>query len=200
VDIEKFTFQEKKSEFFLTVSRLVSYKKVSLIVEAFNKLGKPLVVIGDGPELNYISKIAKNNIQILGAVSDEMLQKYMSEAKAFIYAACEDFGIAIVEAQACGTPVIAYQGGGATETVKDIREFPQTGTGLFFNAQTVESLMETVKIFSTLENKFKAENNRLQANKFSSQIFKKCYLEFLEHCTQEFSQRKFGTDYKDETT
>jgi glycosyltransferase involved in cell wall biosynthesis len=191
VNINKFPFQEKKSEFYVTVSRLVSYKKVSLIVEAFNRLGKPLVVIGDGAELNEIRSFAKPNIKILGAVSDEKMIKYMSEAKAFIYAACEDFGIAIVEAQACGTPVIAYKGGGAMETVKDIREFPDTGTGLLFSPQTVEGLMEGIETFTTLENKFNPENNRLQANQFSNQIFKKNYLEFLDDCKQKFKQIKF---------
>lgn len=189
VDVDKFTFSEQKSEFYLTVSRLVSYKKVSLIVEAFNQLGKPLVVIGDGPELNQIRQNARSNIQVLGAVSDAILKKYMSEAKAFIYAACEDFGIAIVEAQACGTPVIAYNGGGATETVKDIREFPDTGTGLFFKPQTVEGLVEAVKTFSNLESKFLPENSRLQANKFSSNKFKQSYQEFVDHCGQEFSKK-----------
>lgn len=190
VNINKFPFQEKKSEFYVTVSRLVSYKKVSLIVEAFNRLGKPLVVIGDGAELNEIRSIAKSNIKILGAVSDEKMIKYMSEAKAFIYAACEDFGIAIVEAQACGTPVIAYKGGGAMETVKDIREFPDTGTGLLFSPQTVEGLMEGIETFTTLENKFNPENNRLQANQFSNQIFQQNYLEFLNDCQERFKQIK----------
>lgn len=190
VNINKFPFQEKKSEFYVTVSRLVSYKKVSLIVEAFNRLGKPLVVIGDGAELNEIRSIAKSNIKILGAVSDEKMIKYMSEAKAFIYAACEDFGIAIVEAQACGTPVIAYKGGGAMETVKDIREFPDTGTGLLFSPQTIEGLMEGIETFTTLENKFNPENNRLQANQFSNQIFQQNYLEFLNDCQERFKQIK----------
>jgi glycosyltransferase involved in cell wall biosynthesis len=191
VDVEKFTLQATKGEFYLTVSRLVSYKKVSLIVEAFNKLGKPLVVIGEGPELAQIKAEAKSNITVLGSVSDAMLKKYLSEAKAFVYAACEDFGIAIVEAQACGTPVIAYQGGGARETVIDIREYPEMGTGLFFYPQTVKNLVETVEIFTKLEDKFKPEKIRLHASKFSSLVFQQSYLQFLDHCRQEFKQRKF---------
>lgn len=189
VDVDNFTFSEQKSEFYLTVSRLVSYKKVSLIVEAFNELGKPLVVIGDGPELVQIRQNARPNVQILGAVSDQVLKKYMSEAKAFIYAACEDFGIAIVEAQACGTPVIAYQGGGAVETVKDIVEFPETGTGLLFKPQTKEGLIEAVKTFDLLDKKILPDNIRLQAHKFSPTIFKNSYLEFLDHCCREFSHQ-----------
>jgi glycosyltransferase involved in cell wall biosynthesis len=191
VDVDKFPFQEKKAEFYLTVSRLVSYKKVSLIIEAFNQMGEPLVVIGDGPELKQIRSRAGPNIQVLGAVSEPTLKEYMSQAKAFVYAACEDFGIAIVEAQACGTPVIAYQGGGATETVKDIRTFPETGTGLLFFPQTVGALVEAVKNFTKIENKFNPENIRLQANKFSPKIFTKSYLEFLDHCSREFDPGKF---------
>ncbi len=192
VDVDKFPFEAKKAEFYLTVSRLVSYKKVSLIVEAFNRLKKPLVVIGEGPELNQIRRRAGPNIQVLGTVSMKTLKKYMSQAKAFIYAACEDFGIAIVEAQACGTPVIAYQGGGALETVKDIRKFSETGTGLFFFPQTVEALVEAVEKFTQLEYKFNPENNRLQASKFSPKIFTKSYLEFLDYCCQEFDRVKFS--------
>jgi glycosyltransferase involved in cell wall biosynthesis len=136
--------------------------------------------------LNQIRQHARSNIQVLGQVPEQILIKYMSEAKAFVYAACEDFGIAIVEAQACGTPVIAYNGGGATETVKDIREFPDNGTGLFFKPQTVQGLVEAVKTFSDLEAKFLPENSRLQAHKFSSKKFKQSYQEFVDHCCQEF--------------
>lgn len=190
VDLEKFTFTEKKEDFYLIVSRLVSYKKVSLIVEAFNQLGLPLVVIGDGTELEQIRQKALPNITILGSVSDEILKQYMSSAKAFIYAACEDFGIAIVEAQACGTPIIAYAGGGALETVKDIRQYPDDGTGILFSPQTVTGLIEGVKSFIMLERSFKPENNRLHAEQFSSNTFKKSYLEYFDYCYQNFSQKK----------
>src|SRR4028119_1170995 len=132
VNIERFSLVTQKEDFYLTVSRLVSYKQVSLIVQAFNQLGRPLVVIGDGPELEAIGKLAGPNVQILGFQPDPVVEQYMAQAKAFVYAACEDFGIALVEAQACGTPVIAYGAGGALETVLDIREHPQTGTGLLF--------------------------------------------------------------------
>lgn len=112
VQVSQFPFQPQKSDYYLTVSRLVSYKKVNLIVEAFNRNGLPLVVIGDGAEFKKLKKIAKNNITFLGRVDQTTLKQYMAQAKAFVYAACEDFGIALVEAQACGTPVIAYAGGG----------------------------------------------------------------------------------------
>ena len=185
VNIKRFAYQEKKADFYLTLSRLVSYKKISLIVQAFNQLGKPLVVIGDGPELQKIRKLAKSNVEILGKQPDNVVEQYLQEAKAFVYAACEDFGIALVEAQACGTPVIAYQGGGALESVLDIGQFPQTATGLLFAPQTPEALVEAVKNFESLEKQFSAENCRRQANRFTSEQFKHTYLNFLSDCQKE---------------
>ena len=186
VDIDRFSFQSQKEDFYLTVSRLVSYKKVSLIVEAFNQLQKPLVIIGDGSELNKIRQLANSNVQILGFQPHNVVEKYMAKAKAFVYAACEDFGIALVEAQASGTPVIAYKGGGASEIVKDLRQYPETGTGLLFDSQQPESIVETVKIFDKFESQLNLENCRLQANKFKPTIFKKSYLNFLTDCCREF--------------
>ena len=110
VDVEAFTMQEEKENFYFTASRMVPYKKVKLIVEVFNEVPeKELVVIGDGTEYEQIVKIAKSNVRILGYQSFEVLKDYMQRAKAFVFAAEEDFGITPVEAQACGTPVIAYE-------------------------------------------------------------------------------------------
>jgi glycosyltransferase involved in cell wall biosynthesis len=185
----RFTFEPKKEDFYLTVSRLVSYKQVSLIVRAFNQLGYPLVVIGDGPELNLIQELAQPNIKILGAQPNQVVEEYMAKAKAFVYAAWEDFGIALVEAQACGTPVIAYGGGGALETVVDIRHFPEKGTGLFFSPQTPEALVGAVETFQELEHQFNLESCPLQAAKFSPKIFETSYLTFLEACCQDFLKK-----------
>lgn len=182
VEIERFSFQPHKEDFYLTVSRLVNYKQIVLIVQAFNQLGKPLVVIGDGPQLQQIRQLAQANVQILGHQPDSVVEAYMMKAKAFVYAACEDFGIAPVEAQAGGTPVIAYGAGGILETVLDIRQHPKTGTGLLFAPQKPEALVEAVQTFSELQNRFNPENCRRQAAKFSSTIFKKSYLEFLDSC------------------
>jgi glycosyltransferase involved in cell wall biosynthesis len=189
VNTERFVFQPNKEDFYLTVSRLVSYKKVSLIVEAFNRSGKPLVVIGSGPEIKKITEMAKSNVQVLGEQSDNVVEDFMRRAKAFVYAAREDFGIALVEAQACGTPVIAYGGGGALETVKDIRVEPNGGTGLLFSSQQPEDLNEAIATFEQLEKKFVLDNCRLQAAKFTPKIFEKSYWEFLENCLQK--QKKF---------
>lgn len=190
VNLNRFSFQTKKEDFYLTVSRLVSYKKVSLIVEAFNRLGYPLIIIGEGEELNLIRQIAKPNIQILGAQPNEVVEQYMSKAKAFVYAACEDFGIALVEAQACGTPVIAYGGGGALETVLDLRQYPDEGTGLLFSPQTPEALIETIETFSKFQGQVNPDNCRHQATKFSPEIFKTAYLATIEDCCQDFFIKK----------
>lgn len=186
VNIERFPFLASKQDFYVTVSRLVSYKQVSLIVRAFNQIKKPLVVIGTGPELENLRKLAKPHIQVLGAQPDEMVEKYMAKAKAFVYAACEDFGISLVEAQACGTPVIAYGAGGALETVRDIRQHPDTGTGLFFGVQTEAALVEAVEKFEACQELFNPEYARTHAAKFAPEIFQERMLGFLEQSWMEF--------------
>ncbi len=186
VNIERFPFLSAKQDFYVTVSRLVSYKQVSLIVRAFNQLQRPLVVIGEGPELGALRKLAQPNVQILGAQSNAVVEKYLSEAKAFIYAAYEDFGIAVVEAQACGTPVIAYGAGGALETVIDICQQPKRGTGLFFETQTVTALVEAVEKFEQCAKSFDPETIYAHASQFAPTIFQKRYLDFVENSWQQF--------------
>ena len=189
VNIDRFPFQEQKQDFYLTVSRLVSYKQVDLIVKAFNQMGRPLVVIGTGPDEEKIRALAKANVQVLGAQSDAVVEQYMSQAKAFIYAACEDFGIALVEAQACGTPAIAYGGGGALETVRDQRQHPASGTGLLFSAQTEAALTEAVEAFEASPGVFSPEAVRSHAESFAPTIFKQRYLAFVDKCYQQFQSR-----------
>lgn len=186
VDVDRFPFQSDKQDFYVIVSRLVSYKKISLIVQAFNQLGRPLVVIGSGAELKQIQRIAKPNIQVLGWQPDAVVDRYLSQAKAFVYAAYEDFGIAPVEAQACGTPVIAYGAGGTLETVKDIRQHGANGTGILFPEQTEQSIIEAVKNFEDCQPKIVAEEARSHAQTFHPAIFKQRYLTFLDHAYQEF--------------
>ncbi len=193
VEIERFPFQDQKTDFYLTVSRLVSYKQVSLIVKAFNQLGRQLVVIGGGPDLIPLQKLARPNVKLLGSQPDDVVEKYMAEAKAFVYAACEDFGIALVEAQACGTPVIAYGAGGALETVLDIRQYPNTGTGLLFPQQTVAALIAGVETWETHQRAFNPEIARHHATQFAPKIFEKRYLAFLECCHQEFGSGNLGS-------
>ena len=186
VNLDKFNFQPEKADFYLTISRLVSYKQICLIVKAFNQLKKPLVIIGAGSQLSEIRQLAESHIQVLGWQPDHIVQEYITKAKAFVYAACEDFGIALVEAQACGTPVIAYGKGGALETVKDIRQCPQDGTGLLFDTQQPEALVAAVKSFEQLQPQIEPKNCRLQANKFSPVVFLQFYLKYIEDCYQEW--------------
>ncbi len=160
VDIDKFTLYEEKEDFYLTASRLVPYKKTKLIVEAFNKMpDKKLVVIGSGEEYDSIKKIAKDNITVLGYQSDEILIATMQKAKAFMYAAIEDFGIIPIEAMACGTPVIALNEGGTKETVID------KVTGIHFDEQTQESIIDAVKAFEKLD--FNHSDIRNEARKYT---------------------------------
>jgi glycosyltransferase involved in cell wall biosynthesis len=184
VNIDEFSYFPEKEDFYLIVSRLVSYKQVALIVEAFNQLKRPLVVIGTGSEMAKLRQIAEPHIQILGWQPNDVVKKYMARAKAFVYAACEDFGIALVEAQACGTPVIAYGAGGALETVRDIRTHQDTGTGIFFGAQTATALVEAVEKFEAYQDFFNYDYIRSHSTQFSQQVFARRYREFLNKCEE----------------
>ncbi|MBQ1913719.1 MAG: glycosyltransferase family 4 protein, partial [Selenomonadaceae bacterium] len=139
VDIGKYSLCADKEDYYITASRMVPYKKIRLIVEAFRELPEQkLVVIGDGPDFGKIQELAGENVQLLGYQSDEVLKERMQHAKAFLFAAEEDFGILPVEAQACGTPVIAYGRGGILDTVRPVGEAHPTG--MFFQEQTAESI------------------------------------------------------------
>ena len=190
VNLERFPLQKQKEDFYLTVCRLVSYKQVSSIVRAFNQLELPLVIIGAGSQLEQIRQLAKPNVQILGQQPNKIVEQYMASAKAFVYAACEDFGIALVEAQACGTPVIAYQGGGASETVIDIRQDPIMGTGILFASQEPAAIVEAVGTFEELAHRFNPASCRTQATKFAPHIFQKTYLDYIASCSSQWSDQK----------
>ncbi len=139
VELDHFQVNHEKQDFYLTASRFVPYKRVDLIVDAFRRMPeRHLVVIGDGPDANKVRALAGPNIEFLGRVSREQMISYMQRAKAFVFAAQEDFGIVPVEAQACGTPVIAYGRGGALETVNGVQS--ASPTGVFFYEQTPEGL------------------------------------------------------------
>ena len=142
VEFDACVFEEKKEEYYVTLSRLVHYKRIDLIVEAFNQMpDKKLIVIGDGPALKNLQKIAKENITLKGYLPREEAMGYVQKAKAFIFMAKEDFGIAPLEASACGTPVIAYGKGGASETVVDGL------TGMYVEEQNSESLIKVIQDF-----------------------------------------------------
>ena len=150
VDVESFVLCEKKEDFYLAASRMVPYKKMDLIVEAFGAMpDRKLTVIGDGPDFAKIRAKAKSNVTLLGYQEFPVLRDYMQRARAFIFAAEEDFGIAPVEAQACGTPVIAFGKGGALETIKGLDcALP---TGVFFEIQNAAAIVDAVDRFERLQ-------------------------------------------------
>ena len=171
VDVDRFSLVDEKEDFYFTASRLVPYKRIDLIVEAFSHMpDKKLVVIGDGSEMGKIKSKAARNIEILGYQSNEVMQSTMQKAKAFVFAAEEDFGITPVEAMACGTPVIAYGKGGVLETVKPVGY--EAPTGVFFGEQNINSLIGAVNQFESSSDNFLPENCRQRAMFFSTQRFK----------------------------
>lgn len=138
IDSNKFHFSDSKDDFYLVACRLLCYKKVDIIVEAFNQLQLPLSIIGDGPERKKLEAQANNNIRFLGYVSDRQRQKLMARARTVVVAALEDYGLVPVEANASGTPVISYGAGGVLDT-----QIPGK-TGVFFNSQTAEDLKQAI--------------------------------------------------------
>ncbi|EIX9388619.1 glycosyltransferase family 4 protein [Klebsiella pneumoniae] len=189
VDVERFTLNENKEQYYFTASRLVPYKRIDLIVEAFSHMkDKKLVVIGDGPEMNKIKAKATSNIEILGYQSNSVMVDYMRNARAFVFAAEEDFGITPVEAQSCGTPVIAYGKGGALETVRPIGV--EKATGVFFYNQDVKSIIDSVNFFEQHSDEIILSDCRLNALKFSEQRFKEEIKEYVMNRHAEFLASK----------
>lgn len=186
VDTDRFTLRENKDDFYFTASRMVPYKKIDLIVEAFSHMpNKKLVVIGDGPDMQKIKSKATSNIEILGYQPNSVMQDHMQRAKAFVFAAEEDFGITPVESQACGTPVIAFGKGGALETINSIHS--ANPTGAFFDKQEVSSVITAVEDFERNQDLFLPENCRNQALKFSNQRF---HTEIEQYIQQKWVAKK----------
>ncbi len=185
VDTKRFEVREQKDDFFLTVSRLVPYKKIPVIVEAFSRMPKRrLVVIGGGPDLEKVKKIAGPNVEILGHQAHDVVVEYMQRARAFLFAAQEDFGISPVEAQACGTPVIAYGRGGALETIRG--QDREDATGLFFHGQTADAIVESVQEFERREHTLSPQACRTNAERFSVENFRDKYGTFVQRCWEKF--------------
>ncbi|WP_297994923.1 glycosyltransferase family 4 protein [uncultured Campylobacter sp.] len=180
VDVDKFTLREAKEEFYLTASRMVPYKKIDLIVEAFSQTDKKLLVIGDGPDMAKIKSKAGKNVELLGFANDETMADLMGRAKAFVFAAEEDFGITPVEAQACGTPVICFGRGGARETVRDGE------SGLYFMEQNTKELLAAVAKFEQNYDKFEPVKIRENSLKFSRARFETEIKSYVEKKYEEF--------------
>jgi glycosyltransferase involved in cell wall biosynthesis len=171
VRTDLFYMADKIDEYFLLVGRFLPYKRFDLAIEAFNELGLPLKIIGDGPDRKKLERNSRRNIEFVGLVSDSKLKEYYAHCQAFIFPQEEDFGITAVEAMASGRPVIAYQSGGALETVE-----PGI-TGLFFKEQTKESLIEVLRKFKSSD--FNSKIIRQKAENFDQEKFKKRIINFI---------------------
>ncbi len=181
-----FHLVSKPDKYFLMVGRFLPYKRFDLAIKAFNRLGWPLKIIGDGPERKKLQTKAKSNIKFVGLVSDDKLKDYYAHCQAFIFPQEEDFGIAAVEAMASGRPVIAYQSGGALEIVE-----PGI-TGMFFKDQTADDLIKTLKKFDS--DSFNPEIIRDRAMEFDQERFKEKIKNFIdEHWNR---HQSFGSGNK----
>jgi glycosyltransferase involved in cell wall biosynthesis len=175
VDTEAFTPTDRKESYYVTTSRLVPYQRIDLLARAFAaRPDKELIIIGDGPEMKRVRAAAGPNVTILGHQPFEVVRHYLQQARAFVFAAEEDFGIAPVEAQACGTPVIALGRGGVTETVVDGE------TGLFFAEQRAEAICSAIDRFERIRDRFDPERIRAQAERFSKSRFREDFGAVLE--------------------
>jgi len=170
VDIDRFSLRTEKDDYYITASRLVPYKRVDLLVQAFAEMpDKRLVVVGDGPEFTRLRSLSGPNVRLLGYQDPHVLRDYLERAKAFLFASQEDFGIVLVEAQACGTPVIAYGRGGALETVRSAAE-PRP-TGMFFAEQTVGAILQAIKTFERESERYAPAACRENSERFRVERF-----------------------------
>ncbi|MBX2834036.1 MAG: glycosyltransferase [Micavibrio sp.] len=182
-NLDRFSICEEKDDFYMTASRMVPYKRIDLIVSAFKQMPElKLKVIGDGPEMEKIAEIAKgaDNITLMGYQANEVMVETMRKAKAFVFAAEEDFGIVPVEAQACGTPVIAYGAGGALETVRYEAGEMKASSGVFFEQQSEAILINAVRRFEALDGAIMPKACRANAEKFSIDSFRKNIADAVE--------------------
>jgi glycosyltransferase involved in cell wall biosynthesis len=164
INTNKFTFSDQKEDYYLVASRLLSYKRIDIIVEAFNWLGLPLLIIGDGPERKRLEANALNNIHFLGHVNDQERNHLMAKARFVVVAALEDYGLVPIEANASGTPVICYGAGGVLDT-----QIPEK-TGLFFNKQTPDALQSAIVQASQMSWDYSEIRNHAIKN-FSETVF-----------------------------
>jgi glycosyltransferase involved in cell wall biosynthesis len=189
VDVERFSVQEDKEDYYLTMSRLVSYKRVDLIVRAFNDMpGKELIVVGDGPEFDVLARLAGPNVTMVGYQPDKAATHYMENARAFVFAAEEDFGIVPIEAQACGTPVVAYGRGGVTETVV------HGETGVFFQEQEVGHVKGAVRELEDIRPQLDPAEMRAQAKRFDVSSFRTAFSRLIQTAYADLAQDPAGQD------
>lgn len=184
VDLSRFSVSATRDDYYISVSRLVSYKRVDIAVEAFNRMPeKRLLVIGDGPELARLKARARPNIEFLGHQPDAVVADHLARARALVFAANEDFGIAPVEAQAAGTPVVALKRGGALETVLDAAS-QHDGTGIFFARQSADALTTAIRESESLIDGISPARCRTNAERFSAQVFDARFRQLMDTVAQ----------------
>ena len=202
LDTQLFKPSEESNDFYLIVTAFAPYKRVDIAINAFNRLGLPLKIIGIGQEEKRLKRLANKNIEFLGWQPDSVLVEYYASCKALIFPGEEDFGITPLEAQSSGRPVIAYGKGGVLETVipinrSDARKpepgvLNQSATGLFFYDQTEESLIEAVRYFERISNSFEKDKIREHALKFDRSVFKGRINDFIEEKYVEFKELRIA--------
>jgi glycosyltransferase involved in cell wall biosynthesis len=186
VDVERYRADLPREDFYIAVSRMAPYKRLPLIAEAFTKMRKPLLVIGGGPDLKNVQRAAGPHVNVLGHQPSEVVVDYLQRARAFVFAAEEDFGIAPVEAQAAGCPVISFGKGGALETVIP---HPEPGaTGLFFDDPSPESLVSAVERFETMRGEFDPADCRRNAGRFGRERFAREFSATLDDLWRRFQR------------
>lgn len=179
VDVERFTLTRAKEPFYVCVSRLMPYKRIDLAVEAFEELPRSrLVVVGEGPEMKRLRRIAPPNVELLGHQSDAAVRDLLQRARALVFAAKEDFGIVAVEAQACGTPVVGYGAGGLTETVVPLGA--NGPTGILFEQQTPSAVAAAIRKLEDNLHAFDPDVCRRNAEQFSIERFRHNFRAFVE--------------------
>ena len=188
VDTKKFSPRKSRSDFYLSVSRLVPNKRIDLLVKAFNQLDFPLIIVGSGPEKKKLMKISKNNISFLNYQDDLSIKNLMETCRAFVYTGIEDFGIAPVEAMAAGAPIIAFKKGGILDSVKCINSEAKIATGILFDEQNDKVIRDCINYFEEkkLWLEFSNEDIHLWAQNFSIDIFKKKFANFIFKSIEDF--------------
>jgi len=185
VDTNSFSISNKINDYYLLFGQSTKYKRHDLAVKAFNENKKKLIVIGEGEELTYLKSISKNNISFLGRVNDKLMKNYLSRCRALIFPGIEDFGIIPVECMASGRPVIAFNKGGATETIINKK------TGLFFDKQSPDSLNKKINDYELMEHKFDPIYIKNHSLKFDKKIFKQKFLKFINDSVEAFNDDNY---------